>query len=79
MPRNNEIRKCPNNSRAQSTSTHETSAKYKDSKQQSAYEVGLKEGRIEGMIAYQKHLIQNLQRENQQLTERLLSEKGGNK
>jgi len=33
-------------------------------------------GRLEGMIAYQKHLIENMQKENVQLTEKLKKLKG---
>lgn len=43
--------------------------------EQAAYEKGLKRGRIEGMIAYQKHLVKNLQKENVILVEQLSSGK----
>lgn len=36
-----------------------------------AYEKGRKVGRLEGMIAYQKHLVGNLQKENEKLTTQL--------
>lgn len=35
------------------------------------FERGRKIGRLEGMIAYQKHLTENLQKENQKLTVQL--------
>ncbi len=35
------------------------------------FERGFRRGRIEGMIAYQKHLIENLQKENEKLTIKL--------
>lgn len=44
---------------------------------QAAYEDGRRIGRIEGMIAYQRHLIENLQRENKQLNQKLQEQKGG--
>ena len=36
-----------------------------------AYEKGKKEGRIEGMLAYQKRLIDNLKRDNVSLNQKL--------
>lgn len=36
-----------------------------------AYEKGRSEGRIEGMLAYQKRLISNLQRDNESLNQKL--------
>ena len=48
---------------------------YADPKLQAAYEKGLKVGRVEGMIAYQKHLIENLQKENAVLVKRLETER----
>ncbi|WP_321519493.1 hypothetical protein [uncultured Bacteroides sp.] len=36
-----------------------------------AFEQGREFGRIEGMITYQKHLIDNIQKENVKLTEKL--------
>lgn len=44
-------------------------------KLQAAYEKGLKIGRIEGMITYQKHLIENLQKENELLNKQLQKQK----
>jgi uncharacterized coiled-coil protein SlyX len=37
-----------------------------------AFEQGREIGRLEGMIAYQKHLIENMQKENVKLTEKLI-------
>lgn len=48
---------------------------YADPQLQAAYEKGLKAGRVEGMIAYQKHLIENLQKENAVLVKRLEAER----
>ena len=48
---------------------------YADPQLQAAYEKGLKVGRVEGMIAYQKHLIENLQKENAVLVKRLEAER----
>lgn len=42
-----------------------------------AYDAGRRIGRIEGMIAYQRHLIENLQKENMQLNQQLQEQKGG--
>lgn len=36
-----------------------------------AYEKGRSEGRIEGMLAYQKRMITNLQRDNESLNQKL--------
>lgn len=38
---------------------------------QAAYEKGRRVGRIEGMIAYQKHLVGNLQKENEKFVKQL--------
>ncbi len=45
---------------------------------QAAYDAGRRIGRIEGMISYQRHLIENLQKENVQLNQKLQTQKGGN-
>lgn len=45
--------------------------KYPTPELQSAYDAGRSIGRIEGMIAYQKHLIENIQKENVKLTQKL--------
>lgn len=44
---------------------------------QTAYDAGRRIGRIEGMISYQRHLIENLQKENVQLNQKLQTQKGG--
>lgn len=49
--------------------------KYSTPELQQAYKAGQQVGRIEGMIAYQKHLIENLQKENAILVEKLKSQK----
>ena len=67
-----------NNSTSQATSTHET-GKYSTPELQAAYDAGRRIGRIEGMISYQRHLIENLQKENVQLNQKLETQKGGHK
>ncbi|MEG1545202.1 MAG: hypothetical protein RR382_11890 [Tannerellaceae bacterium] len=47
------------------------SVKYPTSELQAAYDVGRAIGRTEGMIAYQKHLIENIQKDNVKLTQKL--------
>lgn len=42
-----------------------------------AYEDGMAIGRTEGMIIYQRHLIENLQKENAQLNQKLQEQKVG--
>lgn len=42
-----------------------------------AYEDGRQIGQLEGMIIYQRHLIENLQKENMQLNQQLQEQKGG--
>lgn len=41
------------------------------------YEDGRQIGQLEGMIIYQRHLIENLQKENMQLNQQLQEQKGG--
>ena len=48
---------------------------YADPILQAADEIGLKVGRVEGMIAFQLHLIENLQKENAVLVKRLEAER----
>lgn len=50
--------------------------KYSIPELQEAYEVGHQIGRIEGAMAYQRHLIENLKKENTQLNEKLQEQKG---
>lgn len=66
-----------NNGTSQATSTHET-GKYPIPELQAAYDAGRRIGRIEGMISYQRHLIENLQKENVQLNQKFQTQKGGN-
>lgn len=77
MTKNNEIYNQQNNSKPVVTSTHET-GKYPTLELQAAYDAGRRIGRIEGMISYQRHLIENLQKENVQLNQKLQTQKGGN-
>lgn len=81
-----------NNSTSQTTSTHETGkysnpelqailasgSPYSTLELQAAYDAGRRIGKIEGMISYQRHLIENLQKENVQLNQKLQTQKGGN-
>ena len=76
MPTNNEIYNQPNNSKPDVTSTHET-GKYLTPELQAAYDAGRQVGRTEGMIIYQRHLIENLQSENVKLNQKLQEQKGG--
>lgn len=92
MTKNNEIYNQPNNSKLDVTSTHETGkysnpelqailasgSPYSTLELQAAYDAGRRIGRIEGMISYQRHLIENLQKENVQLNQKLQTQKGGN-
>ncbi len=64
-----------NNSTLQSTSAHETS-KYPP-ELQAAYDAGRAIGRTEGMLSYQKHLMNQLSNENQKLNQKLQEQKGG--
>ena len=78
MTKNNEIYNQQNNSKPVVTSTHET-GKYPPLELHAAYDAGRPIGRIEGMISYQRHLIENLQKENVQLNQKLETQKGGQK
>lgn len=76
MTKQDEICNAGNNSTRIATSAHETS-KYSTPELQSAYDTGRSIGRTEGMIAYQKHLIENIQKENVKLVQKLDLQKGG--
>lgn len=76
MARTMKICNAGNNSTRTATSAHETS-KYSTHELQSAYDAGRSIGRTEGMIAYQKHLIENIQKENIKLVQKLDLQKGG--
>ncbi len=41
-----------------------------------AFKAGLTQGRIEGMISYQKHLLSQIQKKNEQLNKQLQEQKG---
>lgn len=75
MTKRNEITSGMNNSSATSTSTHET-GKYPTPELQAAYDAGRAIGRTEGMLSYQKHLMNQLFNENQKLNEKLKEQKG---
>lgn len=53
--------------------------KYPTVELQAAYEDGRRIGKIEGMIIYQRHLIENLQKENIKLNSKHQEQKGGQK
>lgn len=63
MTKENEITQKANNSSIRDSETKEAF--------QRGFSAGLKQGRIEGMIAYQKHLVENIQKENASLTKKL--------
>jgi hypothetical protein len=48
---------------------------YSNPDQQAAYETGVKQGRIEGVLAYQKHIIDQVTNEREKLSLKL--QKGG--
>lgn len=93
MTKNNEIYNQPNSSKPDVTSPHETGkysnpelqailasgSPYSTLELQTAYDAGRRIGRIEGMISYQCHLIENLKKENVQLSQKFKTLKGGHK
>lgn len=58
-------------------SNETASVKYPTPELQSAYDVGRAIGRTEGMLSYQKHLMNQLFNENQKLNQKLREQKGG--
>lgn len=44
---------------------------YTEEEMKQSYEKGLKVGRLQGMIAYQKKLVENLQKDNDVLNKKL--------
>lgn len=76
MTKEHEITSGMNNSSATSTSPHET-GKYPTPELQAAYDAGRAIGRTEGMLSYQKHLMNQLFAENQKLNQKLQEQKGG--
>lgn len=60
------------------TQSNETvSVKYPTPELQAAYDAGRAIGRTEGMLSYQRHLMNQLFNENQKLNEKLREQKGG--
>lgn len=53
------------------------SVKYPTPELQAAYDAGRAIGRTEGMLSYQRHLMNQLFNENQKLNEKLQEQKGG--
>lgn len=76
MARTMKICNAGNNSTRTATSTHET-GKYSNPELQAAYDAGRAIGRTEGMLSYQKHLMNQLFNENQKLNQKLQEQKGG--
>ena len=59
------------------TQSNETvSVKYPTPELQAAYDAGRAIGRTEGMLSYQRHLMNQLFNENQKLNEKLKEQKG---
>ena len=93
MSKHTNIALSANNSNEQVTSTHETGkysnpelqailasgSPYSTLELQAAYDAGRRIGIIEGMISYQCHLIENLKKENVQLSQKFKTLKGGHK
>ena len=50
---------------------------YSTSIEIAAYQYGLTQGRIEGALSYQKHLLKQIQKENEQMNKQLQEQKGG--
>lgn len=50
---------------------------YSTSIEIAAYQSGLAQGRIEGALSYQKHLLKQIQKENEQMNKQLQEQKGG--
>lgn len=60
------------------TQSNETvSVKYPTPELQAAYDAGRAIGRTEGMLSYQRHLMNQLFAENQKLNQKLREQKGG--
>lgn len=76
MARTMEICNAGNNSTYKATFAHETS-KYSTPELQAAFNAGRSIGRTEGMLSYQKHLMDQLFTENQKLNQKLQEQKGG--
>ena len=57
-------------------SNETASVKYPTPELQAAYDAGRAIGRTEGMLSYQRHLMNQLFNENQKLNEKLREQKG---
>ena len=91
MTKEHEITSGMNNSSATSKSTHETGkysnpelqailasgSPYSTLELQAAYDAGRAIGRTEGMLSYQRHIMNQLFAENQKLNQKLQEQKGG--
>lgn len=91
MARTMKICNAGNNSTRTATSTHETGkysnpelqailasgSPYSTLELQAAYDAGRALGRTEGMLSYQRHLMNQLSNENQKLNQKLQEQKGG--
>ena len=66
-----------NNSTGKRTAQPSEMGKYSTPELQAAFNTGREIGRTEGMLSYQRHLMNQLFNENQKLNEKLREQKGG--
>lgn len=66
-----------NNSNGKRTAQPSEMGKYSTLELQAAFDAGRAIGRTEGMLSYQKHLMNQLFNENQKLNQKLQEQKGG--
>lgn len=63
MTKENEITQNANNSSIRDSETNEAFLR--------GFSAGLKQGRIEGMVTYQKHIIKNIESDNVKMNQHL--------
>ncbi|WP_289227282.1 hypothetical protein [Parabacteroides goldsteinii] len=66
-----------NNSTQQPTAQPSEMGKYSTPELQAAFDAGRALGRTEGMLSYQRHIMNQLFAENQKLNQKLQEQKGG--
>lgn len=66
-----------NNSTQQPTVQPSEMGKYSTPELQAAFDAGRALGRTEGMLSYQRHIMNQLFAENQKLNQKLQEQKGG--
>ena len=66
-----------NNSTQQPTAQSSEMGKYSTPELQAAFNTGREIGRTEGMLSYQRHIMNQLFAENQKLNRKLQEQKGG--